>query len=186
MGTTCASLHALWPGSVADAAKAASRAYTKLGYERLRKMPAEGGKQVILLARAGEHCVSVYDSTNADLGSGELKDVAVGVSKLLKTGAVFASLYDSDSYEFIVFNNGRYIDLLMPDAESYSGPLKHLTSKSRATQWARIFGSFADDAADRPGGRATYGVCRRHARCCGLTWRACFRGRQPVNAVTAC
>jgi len=163
MGTTCASFHALWPGSVAHAAKAVSRAYTKLGYERLRKMPAEGGKQVILLARSGEHYVSVYDSTNADLGSGELKDVAVGVSKLLKTGAVFASLYDSDSYEFIVFNNGRYIDLLMPDAESYSGPLKHLTSKSRATQWARIFGSSADDAADRPGGRATYGVGRRHA-----------------------
>jgi len=38
MGTTCASLRA-------DAAKAVSRAYTKLGYERLRKAPGEGGKQ---------------------------------------------------------------------------------------------------------------------------------------------
>jgi hypothetical protein len=42
MGTTCASFHALWLGSVADAAKAVSRAYTKLGYERLRKAPAGG------------------------------------------------------------------------------------------------------------------------------------------------
>jgi hypothetical protein len=141
MGTSCASFHALWPGNVADAAKAVSRAYTKLGYERLRKAPAEGGKQVILLARAGEHYVSVYDSTNADLDSGELKDAALGVSRLLKTGAVFTSLYDSDSYEFIVFNNGRQIDLLMSDVESYSGPLKRLTRKSRATQWARIFGN---------------------------------------------
>src|SRR3984893_17442017 len=128
MAQSCASFHALGRGSVADAAKAVSRAYTKLGYERLRKAPAQGGKQVILLARAGEHYVSVYDSTNADLDSGELKDAALGVSRLLKTGAVFTSLYDSDSYEFIVFNNGQYIDLLMPDAESYSGPLKHLTS----------------------------------------------------------
>ena len=80
MGTTCTSFHALWLGSIVDAAKAVSRAYIKLGYERLRKAPAEGGKQVILLARAGEHYVSVYDSTNADLGSGELKDAAVGVS----------------------------------------------------------------------------------------------------------
>ena len=31
MGTTCASFHALWRGSVNDAAKAISRAYTKLG-----------------------------------------------------------------------------------------------------------------------------------------------------------
>jgi hypothetical protein len=52
MGTTCASFHALWHGSVDDAAKAISRAYSKLGYERLRKPPAKGGKQVILLARA--------------------------------------------------------------------------------------------------------------------------------------
>jgi hypothetical protein len=70
-----------------------------------------------------------------------LKDAALGVSKLLKTGAVFTSLYDSDSYEFVVFNNDRQIDLLMSDVESYLGPLKRLTSKSRVTQWARIFAS---------------------------------------------
>ena len=82
---------------------------------------------MIVLARAGEPYVSVYDSTNADLDSGELKDAALGVSRLLKTGAVFTSLYDSDSYEFIVFSKGRQIDLLMSDVESYSGPLKRLT-----------------------------------------------------------
>jgi hypothetical protein len=134
---------------------------------------------VIVLARAGEPYVSVYDSTNADLDSGELKDAALGVSRLLKTGAVFTSLYDSDSYEFIVFNNGRQVDLLMSDIESYSGPLKRLASRSRATQWARIFGSslttqqideaaapqtaFADDTVSRlaaliglPGDRAQH------------------------------
>src|SRR5580698_4700440 len=118
MGTTCASFHALWRGSVDDAAKAISRAYTKLGYERLKKPPAEGGKQVILLARASERYVSVFDSTNADLDSGELTDAALAASKLLKTGAVLTSLYDSDSYEFVLFNRGRQIDLLMSDAEN--------------------------------------------------------------------
>jgi hypothetical protein len=34
---------------------------------------------VILLARSGERYVSVYDSTNAELDSGELKDAALGV-----------------------------------------------------------------------------------------------------------
>src|SRR5579863_6604107 len=81
MGTTCASFHALWRGSVDDAARAISRAYTKLGYERLKKPPVEGGKQVILLARASERYVSVFDSTNADLDSGELKDAALAASK---------------------------------------------------------------------------------------------------------
>jgi hypothetical protein len=48
MGTSCASFHALWPGSVADAARAVSRAYTKLGYERVRKAPAEQLDKAVL------------------------------------------------------------------------------------------------------------------------------------------
>jgi hypothetical protein len=139
MGSTCASVHILWRGNSADAAKAISRAYTKLGYERTKKAPAEGGKHVILLARAGEPYISIYDSTNADLDSGELKDAALGASKLLKTGAVFTSLYDSDSYEFVVFNKGRQVDLQMSDVETYSGPLKRLSDKARVKQWEKIF-----------------------------------------------
>jgi hypothetical protein len=139
MGSTCASVHFQWRGTVGDAAKAISRAYTKLGYERTKKPPAEGGKQVFLVARLGANFVSVYDSTNADLDSGELKDVALAASKLLKTGALFTSLYDSDTYELAVFGNGRQVDLLLSDAESYSGPLKRLSGKARATQWSRIF-----------------------------------------------
>jgi hypothetical protein len=140
MGSTCASVHILWRGSVGDAAKAISRAYTKLGYERAKKAPPAGGKHVILLARDGERYISIYDSTNADLDSGELKDAALASSRLLKTGTVFTSLYDSDSYEFVVFSNGRQIDLLMSDVESYSGPLKRLSDKARVTQWNKVFG----------------------------------------------
>jgi hypothetical protein len=48
---------------------------------------------------------------NADLDSGELKDAALAASKL-RTGGVLTSLYDSDSYEFVVFNNGTQVNLL--------------------------------------------------------------------------
>jgi hypothetical protein len=123
----------------AVAVKAIGRAYAKLGYQRVKERAAENDKHVIVLERAGERFVSVYDSTNADLDSGELKDAALEASRLLKTGAVFTSLYDSDNYEFILFSNGRQVDLLMTDAESYSGPLKQLGAKGRATQWSRIF-----------------------------------------------
>ena len=141
MGTTCANVHLLWRGGVGDAAKAIRRAYARLGYESARKPPTDGGKHVVLSARTGERYISVYDSTNADLDNGELKDAALAASKLLKTGAVFTSLYDSDSYEFVVFHNGRQVDYLLSDGESYDGPLKRLTDRSRATRWARIFGS---------------------------------------------
>jgi hypothetical protein len=139
MGNTCASTHIAWRGKVDEAAKAISRSYSKLGYERVKKAPAEGGKHVVLLARAGQSFVSVYDSDNAKLDCGELKDLALAASKSLKTTAVFTSLYDSDTYEFIVFAKGRQIDLLMTDAESYDGPLKQLSEKSRASTWSSLF-----------------------------------------------
>ena len=140
MGNTSASIHIAWRGTADDAAKAISRCYSKLGYKRVKKAPAEGGKHVVLLARAGQSYVSVYDSDNAKLDSGELKDLALAASKALKTAAVFTSLYDSDSYEFIVFANGRQVDLLMTDAESYDGPMKRLSDKSRAAKWSSLFG----------------------------------------------
>ncbi len=138
MGTTCASFHFRWAGATEDASKALVRAYKAQGYRRDKKL-LEGAKRVILLARPGERFLSVFDSTNAALDSGELKEAALNVSRLLKTVAVFTSLYDSDSYECILYNHGRQVDVLMTDAGSYEGPLKILKGKPRATQWSKAF-----------------------------------------------
>ena len=140
MGNTCASLHVAWRGSADDAARAISRAYGKLGYAPVKKTPADGDKHAVLLAPAGQAYVSVYDSDNATLDNGELKDLALAVSKASKTVAVFTSLYDSDRYEFIVFANGRQVDMLLTDEESDSGHFRRLTEKARATKWSTLFG----------------------------------------------
>ncbi len=139
MGNTTASVHVAWRGKVDDAAKAISRCYGKLGYERAKKPPSQGGKHVVLLARPGQSYVSIYDSDNAKLDNGELKDLALSASKALRAPAVFTSLYDSDSYEFILFFNGRQIDLLTTDAENYQGPLKRLSNKARPVKWNSVF-----------------------------------------------
>ncbi len=138
MGTTCASFHFRSLGAADDAAKALARAYTAQGYRRDKKL-VKGAKRVILLARPGEQYMSVFDSDNASLDNGELKEAALNVSRLLKTAAVFTSLYDSDSYECILFSNGRQVDALMTDAETYEGPLKILKGKPRVTQWSKAF-----------------------------------------------
>jgi hypothetical protein len=140
MGNTCASFHVHWRGEAADVGRAITSAYGKLGWAKTKKALPEGGKTVLLLARAGEPFVSVYDSTQADLDGGELKDAALRASKSLKAGALSTSIYDSDSYEFAVFGNGRQLDLVMSDASSYAGPMKSLNAKTRARQWAAIFG----------------------------------------------
>ena len=164
MGNTTASVHVAWRGKVDVAAKAISRCYSKLGYERAKKPPSEGGKHVVLLARPGQSYVSIYDSDNAKLDNGELKDLALSASKALRAPAVFTSLYDSDSYEFIVFFNGRQIDLLMTDAESYEGPLKRLSNKARPAKWNSIFSRTLSAEQITRGGRAGKRVRRQHHR----------------------
>ena len=139
MGNTCASVHIALSGTTADAIEGIVRAYTTLGFERATAS-SEGGKHVILLRKDGDAFLSVYDSDNAALDTGELKDLALATSKIFKTAAVCTSLYDSDTFEVVVFNAGKQIDLVLTDPEQYSGPLKVLSDKSRAAQWSKAFG----------------------------------------------
>src|SRR5215813_3073063 len=140
MGNTCSSVHIVLTGTTSDAIEGIVRAYTTLGFERANTAPPEGGKHVILLRKDADTFLSVYDSDNAALDTGELKDLALATSKVFKTAAVSTSLYDSDTFEVVVFNAGKQVDLVMTDPEQYSGPLKILTAASRAKQWSKVFG----------------------------------------------
>ena len=140
MGNTCTSVHIALTGTIPDPIEGVVRAYTTLGFERANAAPSEGGKHVILLRKEGNAFLSVYDSDNAALDSGELKELALAASKIFKTAAVCSSLYDSDTFEFVVFNAGKQVDLVTTHPEQYTGPLKVLSDKSRATQWNKVFG----------------------------------------------
>src|SRR6185295_17237267 len=146
MGNTCASVHVALgalgalTGTTRDAIEGIVRAYSTLGFEPAQTGSRDGSKHVILLRQAGDAFLSVYDSDNAALDTGELKALALAASKIFKTAAVSTSLYDSDTFEVVVFNAGKQVDLVISDPEQYSGPLKALRDKSRATQWSKLFG----------------------------------------------
>jgi hypothetical protein len=140
MGNTCSSVHIALTGTTDDAIKGIVRAYKKLGFQRAKKAPPEGGKHVVLLRKEGDAFLSVYDSDNATLDTGELKDLALAASKIFKTAAICTSLYDSDTFELVLFNAGKQIDLVVTNPEEYSGPLKILSDAARARQWSKVFG----------------------------------------------
>jgi hypothetical protein len=140
MGNTCSSVHIALTRTTNDAIKGIVRAYTTLGFERANTASPEGGKHVILLRKEGDAFLSVYDSDNATLDTGELKDLALAASKIFKTAAICTSLYDSDTFEVVVFNAGKQVDLVMTNPDQYSGPLKILSNASRAAQWSKVFG----------------------------------------------
>src|SRR5262245_27269384 len=140
MGNTCSSVHIALTGTTHDAIEGIVRAYTTLGFERVNTAPPEGGKHVVLLRKDGDTFLSVYDSDNAALDTGELKDLALATSKIFKTAAVCTSIYDSDTFELVVFSAGKQVDLVMTNPEQYTGPLKVLSGASRAKQWSKVFG----------------------------------------------
>jgi hypothetical protein len=143
MGNTCSSVHialTATSGTVPDAIKGIVRAYATLGFEHATTPPPDGAKHVILLRKDDDAFLSVYDSDNAALDTGELKDLARAASNIFKTAAVCTSLYDSDTFELVVFNAGKQVDLVTTHGDEYGGPLKILSDKSRATQWSKVFG----------------------------------------------
>lgn len=140
MGNTCASVHIAIGGTTGDAIEGIVRAYAALGFDRVTKASPDGGKHVVVLRHESDAFLSVYDSDNALLDTGELKELALAASRIFGTAAVCTSLYDSDTFEFVVFNAGKHVDLVTTNPEEYSGPLRILSSKSRATQWSKVFG----------------------------------------------
>src|SRR5262245_27018409 len=120
--------------------RALSAPIRALASNRRRRHRRKAANMWSCFAGRGDAFLSVYDSDNAALDTGELKDLALAASKILKTAAVCTSLYDSDTFEFVVFKVGKQVDLVMTNPEQYSGPLKVLSDKSRATQWSKVFG----------------------------------------------
>src|SRR4029078_11762289 len=99
MGNTCASVHIALTGKTSDPIDGMVRAYTTLGFERAKTASPEGGKHVVLLRKDGGAFLSLYDSDNAALDTGELKALALAASKIFRGAAVCTSLYDSDTFE---------------------------------------------------------------------------------------
>ena len=54
-------------------------------------------------------------------------------AKIFKTAAVCTSLYDSDTFEVVLFNAGKQVDLVLTDPERSSGPLIEPFMKSTAS-----------------------------------------------------
>src|ERR1041385_5368753 len=106
MGNPCASVHIALTDRSRDPVEDIVSAYANLGFERVTAESPTGGKHVILLRHEGDAFVSVYDRDNAALDTGELKELALAASKICKGAVLCTSLYDSDTYELVVFNAG--------------------------------------------------------------------------------
>jgi hypothetical protein len=142
MGTTATSLHILsnlvgvGPRLLPDIEKA----YRKLGYAKPKKKTDESAaKRVILAPDASGDWLSIYDSDNDRTDTGELKQLAVDVTKKLGTVALLTSVYDSDSFEFVMFHMGKQVDAAVTNPQEHTGGLKMLAGKRRARAWYSAF-----------------------------------------------
>lgn len=142
MGTTCANLHIIKRGLIADAnlLKALPKAYAKIGYALPKKTQADPPDRTVLLALdKSPGAADLYDSNNVQLDSGDLKELACEFSKQLKTTAVVITIYDSDSFEFLIYSGGKQADAVVTNEEGHEGELKVLKPKARASKWFEWF-----------------------------------------------
>ena len=140
MGTTATSLHILsLPETPASLSGKVEKAYRKLGYNKPKKPSAAPAKQVVLIPGEGGGFLSIYDSDNDEIDCGELKDLAVQLSKRLASVAILTSIYDGDTFEFVLFNKGKQVDAAVSDPGSHQGALKILAGKRRAQTWLDTF-----------------------------------------------
>jgi hypothetical protein len=141
MGTTATSLHILSAvvGVGSHLPEDIEKAYRKLGYARPRKAGGGATKRVILAADTSGDWLSIYDSDNDRTDNGELKQLAVALTKKLGTVALLTSVYDSDSFEFVMFHSGKQVDAAVSDPEGHAGGLKMLKGKRRAQAWRSMF-----------------------------------------------
>ena len=140
MGTTATSLHILGlPADARSLSDEVEKGYSKLGYTRPKKAVGTSAKQVVLVAADDGGYLSIYDSENDQIDNGELKDLAVQLSKRLASVAILTSIYDGDSFEFILFHKGKQVDAAVSDPGSHQGGLKILKGRRRAQTWLDMF-----------------------------------------------
>jgi hypothetical protein len=141
MGTTATSLHVLSAAVFPESRLPTDieKAYRKLGYARPKKTGGGATKCVILAPDASGDWLSIYDSENDKIDTGELKRLAVEVTKRLGTVALLTSVYDSDSFEFVMFHMGKQVDAAVSDPGDHAGALKMLKGKRRAQAWYSMF-----------------------------------------------
>jgi hypothetical protein len=140
MSTTATSLHLLSlltnPASLSGEIE---KAYSKLGYTKSKRLGAVPAKQVVLVPAGDGGFLSIYDSDNDEIDSGELKDLAVQLSKRLASVAILTSIYDGDTFEFVLFHKGKQVDAAVSDAGPHQGGLKFLSGKRSAQTWLDMF-----------------------------------------------
>jgi hypothetical protein len=151
MGTTATSLHVMRPHRKTPAALATDveRAYRKLGFTAPPKRGPAPAKRVVLAGSDADQYLSIYDSDNDLIDSGDLKELGVLLSKRLAGPVIFTSVYDSRSYEFIVFYKGKQKDAALSDPDDHSGGLRMLSGKQRAKEWMAMFGRAPEASAPR-------------------------------------
>jgi hypothetical protein len=91
--------------------------------------------------------LSIFDSTSAESNSGDFSDLAARATKPSGNVAVTTSVYDSDSFEFVIYRSGKQVDAIVSDAIASEGTFTILSEKQRVRKWREWFQLTLDAAS---------------------------------------
>src|SRR5437762_4382886 len=136
MGLTCASLHIFSANGALGAPSLADTAGKLLAYE-LASNPEEADLELIAIAAAP--WVSFFDLTNPPT----ITEASIELGKQFSAGSgcpvVLTSVFDSDGFAFVIFEQGKQVDDHASMPGLLPGRLKKWPPAKRATEWSRLF-----------------------------------------------
>src|SRR5437588_10359094 len=133
MGLTCASLHIF---SASKALEARALAENLLAYELTNNLEEA---ELELIAVAAAPWISFFDLTNPPA----ITEASMDFGKQFSAGSggpvLLTSVFDSDGFAFVVFEQGRQVDAHASMPGLLPGRMKKWPPAKRATEWSRLF-----------------------------------------------
>ncbi|MCC7039512.1 MAG: hypothetical protein IT516_04280 [Burkholderiales bacterium] len=150
MGTTASALHLLRRVDQRDLlATKIVKAVEALGYRLVKRPGQPAEKRIVLRGDERNRYVSIYDSDNALLDTGELAQLAAALTQKLKAAAVTTSIYDGERYAFAVYHKGECIETVTGNDDPASAKRRRALFR-RTFHDVRTNGGFAGFSGSHP------------------------------------
>ena len=148
MNISAASLHIALPplrsglrlgalSGPADPVNAIEKAYAGLGWRRVAD-GAAATRRIVLVRSEGASFISIHDAACQGADNDLLAELAVRLSRALRTSAIVTTFPDAETFGFVLFHRGEQVDSV--STNSGDPPWRTVRGRPQAELWRANFG----------------------------------------------
>ncbi len=113
-------------------------AYESHGIELVTPTAGEAPDRMVML-RPGLGWVSLFDESDGASEIATLAQIAVAVTRATDSVALLTSMWDSDSFQIVLFARGEQVDIVATEPTDERARLTQLSAGARTRVWGALF-----------------------------------------------